>query len=315
MPRLKYYFENVFEGKPVNMAQFDESHFPTTSTLSQQSKFDDPVAAAKRLVNEYKTTVNAEVSKVTAIPMKKPDYTKADGVLRLLTYNVGHFGKYMVNSTPLVAKMVNEINADAVAMQELDSCTTRADVYQIKEFSDCMGGWNYAFQRAMPYSGGAYGIGVCAKDKIENQFGVSLPKGGDSEPRALVVVETQKYVFASIHLDVNSKTSRLAQAKIASKALIEKYGNSSKPVFLAGDFNEDQFSTAMAFLKNDWTVISAKGLTYSTEQPALCIDFVLALNNGAKFQVVKSYICTEFTSADVKKTSDHFPLFVDVKLQ
>ncbi len=315
MPRLKYYFDNTFEGKPVNMAQFDESHFPVTATLSPASKFDDPVAAAKRLVSEYKASVNAEVAKVTSIPMKKPDYSKADGVLRLLTYNVGHFGKYMVNSTPVIAKMVNEINADAVAMQELDSCTTRSDVYQIKEFSDCMGGWKFGYQRAMPFGGGAYGIGVCTKDPIVNQFGVSLPKGGGSEPRALMVVETPKYVLASIHLDVNSRTSRLAQAKIASKALMEKYGNSTKPVFLAGDFNEDQFSAAMAFLRNDWAVISAKGLTYSTEQPVSCIDYVLALKNGAKFQVVKSYVCSEFTSGDVKKTSDHFPIFVDVKLQ
>jgi len=314
MPRLKYYFDNAIQGKRVDMAEFDESHFPSTSGLSAPGKFDNPVAAAKQLIVKYKESVANEIAKVSAIRAMKPDYSKKEGTVRLMTYNVGHFGKFMVNSVPVVAKMIREADADAVAFQELDSCTTREGSYQLKEFSDCMGGWNFVFQRAMPYEGGAYGIGISSKDKIIAHSGISLPKGKGSEPRALAVAETPEYVLACIHLDVSSGPARLAQAKRAEKFLFEKYGNCDKPVFLAGDFNEDRFGNVLSLFEDRWKIISAKGLTSPSDVPAVGIDYILALDNGAKYEIVKSNICTEFKFGDVTKASDHLPVFVDVKL-
>lgn len=49
---------------------------------------------------------------------------KAD-TLRLMTYNVGVFGKYVENSAPMIASMIKEMGANTCALNELDSCNTR----------------------------------------------------------------------------------------------------------------------------------------------------------------------------------------------
>ena len=54
-------------------------------------------------------------------------YDKAENVsVRIVSYNVGAFGKYVENSTAMVASMMKEIKADAMILNELD----RKDVYE-----------------------------------------------------------------------------------------------------------------------------------------------------------------------------------------
>lgn len=43
--------------------------------------------------------------------------------VRLVTYNAGTFNKYIADDYPLVAEMMREVGADAVCLNELDSCS------------------------------------------------------------------------------------------------------------------------------------------------------------------------------------------------
>ena len=64
-----------------------------------------------------------------------PAYPKSEGVTRLVSYNVGVFAKYAKSGYKMTARMMKELDADAVCMQELDSCTTRTKhVFQVKRF-------------------------------------------------------------------------------------------------------------------------------------------------------------------------------------
>lgn len=49
--------------------------------------------------------------------------------VRLVTYNAGTFNKYIADDYPLVAEMMREVGADAVCLNELDSCTTRTAAF------------------------------------------------------------------------------------------------------------------------------------------------------------------------------------------
>lgn len=94
-----------------------------------------------------------------------PAYPKSEGVTRLVSYNVGVFAKYAKSGYKMTARMMKELDADAVCMQELDSCTTRTKhVFQVKRFAELMG-WEYVYAKAMPYQGGYYGTGLACKDK------------------------------------------------------------------------------------------------------------------------------------------------------
>ena len=50
-------------------------------------------------------------------------------------------------------------------------------------------------------------------------------------------------------------------------------------------------------------------------QTRQCIDYILALNNRARYQVRQTAVLTEFECADVTKVSDHLPVFVDVMIK
>jgi endonuclease/exonuclease/phosphatase family metal-dependent hydrolase len=68
-------------------------------------------------------------------------------------------------------------------------------------------------------------------------------------------------------------------------------------------------------LCEDWTVLSEPAATYPADSPRECIDYILALKNRARYDVLKTAVCTEFESADVTQTSDHLPVFVDIRLR
>jgi len=249
-----------------------------------------------------------------ARPSYSETYTKDAGVIRLVQYNVGAFSKEIDNSIPMIAAMMKEIGADVVSVNEVDSCNTRHTNYQLADFADEMGGWNYRFSRAMPYCGGAYGIGVIVPDEILGSFTINLPQGDGSEPRACCVVETKEYVFASTHLDYRSEPAMLEQAALINRVMKEKYGSARKPVFLSGDMNSTPESAVLTELSKEWDVLSCTNPTIPAKNPSECIDFILALKNGAKYEVKGSEVMTEFKDGDVMVASDHLPVFVDVRL-
>ena len=241
-------------------------------------------------------------------------YPKSNGVTRIVQYNVGVFSKEIENSIPMVAEMMKEIGADAISLNELDSCNTRHENYQLEDFADAVGGWNYFYSRAMAYCDGAYGVGIAVPEGILDSFTIPLPKGDGSEPRACCVVETKEYVLASTHLDYVDGPSIVVQARTINEALSKKYSKSKKPVFLAGDMNSLPDSETLDELKKEWDVLSVERDTHSAKNPHGCIDYILALRNKAKYKVVGSDVPTVFKNGDVTVASDHLPIYVDVKL-
>lgn len=53
----------------------------------------------------------------------------------------------------------------------------------------------------------------------------------------MVVVEFEKYVFATTHLDHVSSLAQAGQVDEINKVIEREFGGSKKPVFLGGDFN------------------------------------------------------------------------------
>lgn len=241
-----------------------------------------------------------------------PDYTKNKKAVRIMTYNVGVFGKYVDNSIPIVANLIKEAKPDILGLNELDSCNTRHGNYQLQDLNTCLGkGWDFAFQSMFTYQGGGYGIGVETTHKILGRRSYDIPKTPGVKHMGVLAVETKDFVFMSTHLNVTGSVS-LEQAKLINEYVRKDYWSSGKPVFLAGDMNSRPDSQTMAELNKYWTVISVKEPTFPSSAPDRCIDYVLILNNIRDYTVVKSSVCTGFSSGDVKIASDHLPIFVDV---
>lgn len=238
--------------------------------------------------------------------------------VRLMTYNVGAFGKELDDSAPMIARMIGELGARTVALNELDSCNRRHNINQVQHLADELNlvspkrSWAGRFGRAMAYAGGAYGNGIVTQEKIRDSFSIPLPKEEGSEPRVCVVIETPHYVYAACHLDHIGEAARRIQAKVITDALQARYGNSRKPVFLAGDFNDTPDSPVIRQMSHDWTLLSPLGDSYSAQNPHTCIDYIFLLHNRASVRVTDGAIATQFSTGDVTVASDHLPVFIEV---
>ena len=241
---------------------------------------------------------------------------KGTKTLRLVTYNVGVFSKYEDDSTQDIANMMHELGADAVAVCEQDSCNRRHLNYQTKDFAEALGPqWDYRYASAMQWNGGTYGTAAVTSQPIIDGFDIKIPKGEGYEPRVCVVAETEEYVIAAVHLDHSSDQVRMQQAKLITDEIMRRYGRSRKPVFLCGDLNAAPDSQTLVLLSEDWTVISEDAPTYPSQNPRECIDYILALNNRARYKVLDTSVYTESKTADVRETSDHLPVYVDVRIR
>ena len=247
---------------------------------------------------------------------KNGDKSSDTKSLRILSYNVGVFNKYLKDGYTDVANIIKETNADIVLFQELDSCTTRTGkVYQLEHICSMLDGeWDFKFGAGLlSYREGQYGVGIAAKQKAVEKFSKNLANYNDSERRGLAVLDMGDYVVASTHLGLKDE-AQIKQLEEITTLLKGRYGNSGKPVFLGGDLNAAPDFALMPELKKDWTILTTTSTaTYSTEADKYCIDYVLLLNNGAQVEVTSSAVVREAASADVRKASDHYPIYVDVK--
>ena len=229
--------------------------------------------------------------------------------LTLLTYNVGVFSKFEDNSIPEVADVIRGAGASLVALNELDSCNRRHAVFQLEELANELGDWSFQFASAFPFAGGAYGNGVVSRDKVISRYIVPLPQSDGSEPRSVAVVETDRCVFASVHLDYVGENSQRDQVAALNEWFKAVYAGAKKPVFLCGDFNARPDSETIRLMREDWTQLSGTDYTYSTTNPAECIDYVFAYKDASPVKVISSEVLT----AGTETLSDHFPVKVVVQ--
>lgn len=241
-------------------------------------------------------------------------YPKAEGSFRIMSYNVGAFSKFMTNSTKDIAKMIKEVEADVVGLNELDSCNTRHNANQIAMLAGELG-WNWYFGRAMEYRNGAYGNGVVLPrtHQIEDSYTITLPKGTGSEQRSIAVVETKDFVIGAAHLDHTTADAVMGQVNVVNSWVQKNYKNCSKPVFFVGDMNSIPTSDAIKALEQYWTRISSTEPTIPVNAPNKCIDFIFHYKSSAPVTVTGAHTMTKFHTGDVTKTSDHLPVYADVK--
>ena len=240
--------------------------------------------------------------------------------LRLVHYNVGAFSKTAESSTEVIANMMYEIGADVVSCNEVDSCTVRTGkVDQLAEMALKLTKeegvkWAHHYTAAMPYDGGAYGVGFCYKEELGTvkKDGVALPKLDGKEPRALSVVELDKCIIATCHLDYKTAASQMGQIAVINEYMDSNYKDSQKPIFIFGDFNCFPDSEPIAEMLKTWTLISHAANTFPSHAPDRCIDFIFMRPQGKKVEVSKAVVPTEFETGNVATASDHLPVYVDV---
>lgn len=255
------------------------------------------------------------------------NYNKEKGTIRLLTYNTHYCkgatdpGELTKDNIEKLGKVIKALDADVVALQELDSASIhRGNRYLLKEIADAAGsGYVPYYGNAAPFDEGSIGCGVLIKNTLSVK-GIQVIHLPGDETRAAVAVELKNFIFIGTHSDLNDEKRREG-----AQIVCDWIGKKSKPVFLAGDLNDSHrwpnggvsFPVWIKYFDiiSDTTGNSIPG---RTDSEAL-IDYVLLLKNrkASKVKVLRTHILRTVSvdgkSVDTATVSDHYPVFVDVK--
>jgi endonuclease/exonuclease/phosphatase family metal-dependent hydrolase len=225
--------------------------------------------------------------------------------VRILNYNVRNcLGLDNVTDYNRVAGIINRLNADVVAIQELDSATSRSNGVVVLNELAAKTSLHATYSASINYQGGKYGVGILTRENPVAWKTVSLP--GKEEKRSLLVVELTDIVICCTHLSLTQE-DRLASIQLINAAT----KNYTKPVFLAGDFNAEPGSPEIKKLVSNWSILNDSAQpTIPADQPDKCIDFIL-VQKARNFQVklIKSIVEKEPVA------SDHLPVLVEVSVQ
>ncbi len=216
--------------------------------------------------------------------------------LRVLTYNI-HHGEAMDEQFDYerLAKVINDLSPDIVALQEVDDGTERASHVDQAALLGKLCKMHYAFGQAMPYQGGRYGEAILSRVPIVKTAVHPLPYWGDREPRAALEVWIEPegigpLRFVGTHLCHQDEEIRTQQTTRLAQLF---GGQDAPPVILAGDFNARPGSRPMnVLLDAGWTDVVA---------PRSKIDYIL-IRSADSWQV------EEVTIVDEPVVSDHDPV-------
>lgn len=222
--------------------------------------------------------------------------------VRVMTYNVRNGrGVDDVKSIERCTDVIRSAGPDVVAIQEVDSMTSRNNYYVLGRMAE-LTGYHAYFGPTIPYKGGKYGIGILSKRKALSVAFYPLPNS--VEARGLLVVEYDKYYMLCTHLSGVASTK---QRDVQVAIIREVVSRLNKPTFIAGDMNARPTWATMVAFKEFATVLSDENIyTAPSQSPSKCIDYVLGANGS--FEVLNRYIYHECLA------SDHLPLYVDVKV-
>lgn len=153
--------------------------------------------------------------------------------MRVATYNVRHCegldGRVDVER---VAAVVRALEAEIVALQELDSGMERTGgVDQPAELAR-LTGLSVAFHPTRRIGGGLFGIAVASRVPLTTRFEF-LPRPPGREPRGLIVAEHPRVTVLATHLSTHAAARPAQLARVAEVAR-----GVAGPVVLLGDLNE-----------------------------------------------------------------------------
>lgn len=233
--------------------------------------------------------------------------------LRILTFNIYH-GETMNHNFDLdkIAQIINSVQPDLVALQEVDLRTNRAKKMDLLTELALRTDLNPLFGRAMYYDDGEYGEGILSKFSFVKTKRYLLPYSENHEPRAVLEALIELSAgdtirFLATHFDhTEIPPDRIKQAK----KINELFRINDYPTILAGDLNAVPESESITILKSVWidACNDKSTKTFSSAKPNRRIDYIM-------YKPEKDWKLIEYKVICDKIVSDHCAVFSIVELK
>lgn len=234
----------------------------------------------------------------------KTDPARLPDSYRLATYNTHRCSPTNnVANYDNTAKVITLIDADVIALQELDKNTNRYSEDQLQELANRTGLYP-VFLPTVTYTKGQYGIGILCKEKPVSTYTRELP---GKEKRGMLLAEFENFIFICTHLCVSSADNRAWSYDIINQYISDNLSHYKKPIYLAGDLNATSLPSEAT---SHWQTISTSNVTFPGSSKR--IDYVLQYkDNNASYQVLRTMV-PSFDQIRLTDVSDHFPVIVDL---
>jgi len=247
--------------------------------------------------------------------------------IRIMTYNIHHGegidGKVDVER---IAKLIDSLKVDLVALQEVDRGVERTKKIDIMKILSDKTGLNYSFFKNIDYQGGEYGNGILSRFPIVKQDNLHYKMIREGEQRGLlqtiVKIDEDEIAYMNTHIDYRQDdTERVMNVEEIRDLVKTKYNEF--PMIICGDFNDLPESRTHVLMKENFVDIwelkgEGDGFTYPTENPEKRIDYIFfrlpevktGKNDKGKFKLNPLFIEVIESTA-----SDHLPLVSDFEIE
>lgn len=272
---------------------------------------DSWVATSAAVLREHPQGFPSDHAAVLARLERRQDPPEQEQ-LRVASYNIKH-GVGMDGSLDLArtAEVLRGLEADVVALQEVDlGCSRSGGRNQVLELAHMLG-MHPAFGSFMEYQGGHYGMALLSRHPLVDALSVRLPDG--NEPRValradLRLPDGRVVSVVDIHLDwVADDGLRFGQAE----AVAEHLRGLEHPWILLGDFNDQPGSRTLELFDGVGRRLEKQGpagsLTFPSDEPRIEIDF-LYCSPGGSWRQASSEVIPE------TRASDHRPVLGTLEL-
>jgi endonuclease/exonuclease/phosphatase family metal-dependent hydrolase len=228
---------------------------------------------------------------------------ESKNTVRVLTFNILH-GATTQGSFDLdvIAKVINDVNPDLVALQEVDFKTNRAHKLDLTTELALRTKMTSLFAKAMDYDGGEYGEAILSKYSFIKTRNVPLPHSHGNEPKAaveasLVLASADTIIFIATHLDhLKDGTDRYNQAKMIN----ELFPHGNHPMILAGDLNDVPKSKTIKLLKEEWGASfdeKSPEPTFPSNNPKIKIDYIMFYPKD-RWKVIETKVIQDSIASD-----------------
>lgn len=234
----------------------------------------------------------------------------AQSTITVLTYNIHHGANSLdQNNIVQIGRLIRQYSPDIVALQEVDSMTTRSRGQDHLAQLAGMTSMIPFYGRAINFQGGGYGLGVLSKYPIVANQKIRLPNPDSTEQRILlcayVELPNEKTIrLCNAHLDHKSALNRSVQLA-AVNVILE---NSIQPAIWCGDFNTDPDDPDIEKLMGNWIDAGKDSRTPTLVGTGARIDYIMTLRNS-ELELMR------YRVLNVPKLSDHLPILATYRFR
>lgn len=199
-------------------------------------------------------------------------------VITVASYNIRHgSGLDGVVDLGRTAAAIRRLNADIVALEEVDNGVRRSGgIDEAAQLGELLG-MHHAFGAFMPYQGGEYGLALLSRFPIVAAHPIRLPDG--EEPRVALASSIElpsgdTITVFTVHFDwIGSDSSRYSQARVVADSFAAQPG----PRIVLGDFNDTTGSRTLDPFHRVAIEVAKppdQRFTFPADKPIKEIDFI-----------------------------------------